>query len=182
MFLHNLFAADGVQSVAQFKKEILFRDYRISSQNDDRIAFAIDPALLHRALRSALTIQLQSGDDTAAIQIKLVKKLPAGSRNPAPFLTFETKGLRSAVVQDVPISKPLSRADVLQLQAALDAAQDLPQVHIFQSSSYLFLVFVSIVPLFLEKLQLLFFKLIYYFNFFFFCCIKSPIFSSHFDL
>ncbi|XP_039138540.1 uncharacterized protein LOC120275883 [Dioscorea cayenensis subsp. rotundata] len=127
MFLHNLFAADGVQSVAQFKKEILFRDYRISSQNDDRIAFAIDPALLHRALRSALTIQLQSGDDTAAIQIKLVKKLPAGSRNPAPFLTFETKGLRSAVVQDVPISKPLSRADVLQLQAALDAAQDLPQ-------------------------------------------------------
>lgn len=128
MFLHNLLGGDGVQSVAQFKKELLFRDYRISSQNADRIAFAIDAALLHRALRSAVTIQTMAGDDATAIRIKLVKKLPAGSRNPAPFLTFETKGLRSAVVQDVPISKPLSRADVLQLQSALDAAQDLPQV------------------------------------------------------
>ncbi|XP_019705541.1 uncharacterized protein [Elaeis guineensis] len=127
MFLHNLLGGDGVQSVAQFKKDVLFRDYGISSQNADRIAFAIDAALLHRALRSAVTIQTQAGDDTTAIQIKLVKKLPAGSRNPTPFLTFETKGLRSAVVQDVPISKPLSRADVLQLQSALDAAQDLPR-------------------------------------------------------
>ncbi|PKU76650.1 checkpoint protein HUS1B [Dendrobium catenatum] len=127
IFLHNLLGGDGIQSVAQFKKEVLFNDYRISSQNEDRIAFAIDVALLHRALRSAQTIQLQSQDDTAAIQIKLVKKLPVGSLNPAPFLTFETKGLRSAVVQDVPISKPLSRADVVQLQTALDAAQDLPQ-------------------------------------------------------
>ncbi|PKA55998.1 hypothetical protein AXF42_Ash014670 [Apostasia shenzhenica] len=128
IFLHNLLGGDGVQSVAHFKKDVLFRDYRISSQNEDRIAFAIDVALLHRALRSAQTIQLQSNDDTSAIQIKLVKKLPAGSRNPAPFLTFETKGLRSAVVQDVPISKPLSRSDIAQLQAALDASQDLPQV------------------------------------------------------
>ncbi|XP_026665118.2 uncharacterized protein LOC120103909 isoform X2 [Phoenix dactylifera] len=127
MFLHNLLGGDGVQSVAQFKKDVLFRDYRISSQNADRIAFAIDAALLHRALRSAVTIQTQAGDGTASIQIKLVKKLPAGSRNSAPYLTFETKGLRSAVVQDVPISKPLSRTDVLQLQSALDAAQDLPR-------------------------------------------------------
>ncbi|WOK98901.1 Hus1-like protein [Canna indica] len=126
MFLHNLLGGDGVQSVAQFNKDVLFTDYRISSQNADRIAFAVEVAPLNRALRSALTIQAQAGDDTAAIQIKLVKKLSARSREPAPFLTFETKG-RSAVVQDVPISKPLSRADVLQIQSALDAAQDLPQ-------------------------------------------------------
>jgi HUS1 checkpoint protein len=44
-----------------------------------------------------------------------------------PFLTFETKGYKSAVIQDVPISKPLSRDQLLQLQAALDAAQDLPR-------------------------------------------------------
>lgn len=31
------------------------------------------------------------------------------------------------MIQDVPISKPLSRADVLELQTALDMAQDLPQ-------------------------------------------------------
>ncbi|KAG6489770.1 uncharacterized protein LOC122003807 [Zingiber officinale] len=127
MFLHNLLGGGGVQSVAQFDKDVLFRDYRISSQNAGRIAFSVDAALLHRALRSALTIQEQARDETAAIQIKLVKKLPAGSRNPAPFLTFETKGRVSAVVQDVPISKPLSRSDVLQIQSALDASQDLPQ-------------------------------------------------------
>ncbi|URD98410.1 Hus1-like protein [Musa troglodytarum] len=127
MFLQNLLSGDGVQSVAQFNKDVLFRDYRISSQNAGRIAFAVDVALLHRALRSALTIQAQARDDTAAIQIKLVKKLPAGSRDPAPFLTFETKGRVSAVVQDVPISKPLPRDDVQQLQSALEAAQDLPQ-------------------------------------------------------
>lgn len=127
MFLHNLLGGGGVQSVAQFDKDVLFRDYRISSQNADRIAFAVDAALLHRALRSALTIQEQARDETAAIQIKLVKKLPVGSRNPAPFLTFETKGRISAVVQDVPISKPLSRSDVLQIQSALDASLDLPQ-------------------------------------------------------
>ncbi|RZR95590.1 hypothetical protein BHM03_00024471 [Ensete ventricosum] len=128
MFLHNLLSGDGMQSVAQFNKDVLFRDYRISSQNAGRIGFAVDVALLHRALRSALTIQAQAPDDTAAIQIKLVKKLPAGSRDPAPFLTFETKGRVSAVVQDVPISKPLPRDDVQQLQSALEAAQDLPQV------------------------------------------------------
>ncbi|XP_072983056.1 uncharacterized protein [Typha latifolia] len=128
MFLHNLAGGgDGIQCVAQFNKDLLFCDYRISSQNSDKIAFAVDVALLHRALRSALTVQAQSDPASVAIQIKLVKKLPAGSRNATPFLTFETKGLRSAVVQDVPISKPLSKADVVQLQAALDAAQDLPQ-------------------------------------------------------
>ncbi|KAG6477487.1 hypothetical protein ZIOFF_066754 [Zingiber officinale] len=127
MFLHNLLGGGGVQSVTQFDKDVLFRHYRISSQNAARIAFAVDASLLHRALRSALTIQEQARDETAAIQIKLVKKLPTGSRNPAPFLTFETKGRVSAVVQDVPISKPLSRSDVLQIQSALDASQDLPQ-------------------------------------------------------
>lgn len=122
IFLHNLLNGDGVQSIAQFRKETLFEDYRISSQNDDRIAFAIDLGLLHRALRSSLSVE--GGE---RLQIKLVKKLPAGSNQPMPFLTFEAKGYKSAVIQDVPISKPLSRSDVLELQSALDMAQDLPQ-------------------------------------------------------
>ncbi|XP_058097747.1 checkpoint protein hus1 [Magnolia sinica] len=122
IFLHNLLNGDGIQSIAQFRKETLFEDYRISSQNDDRIAFAIDLGLLHRALRSSLTIE--GGD---RLQIKLVKKLPPGSLQPMPFLTFETKGYKSAVIQDVPISKPLSRSDVIELQSALDMAQDMPQ-------------------------------------------------------
>ncbi|KAK4840024.1 hypothetical protein QYF36_026728 [Acer negundo] len=129
-FLHNLLSGDGVQSIAQFQKEALFDDYRISSQNEDRIAFAIDISLLNRAVRSSVSIcsELGGGGSNAnRLQIKLVKKLPPNSTLPTPFLTFETKGYKSAVIQDVPISKPLSRAQVLELQTALDMAQDLPQ-------------------------------------------------------
>lgn len=136
IFLHNLLNGDGIQSIAQFRKEALFDDYRISSQNDDRIAFAVDLSLLHRALRSISTIYTEftgshstgtGGPTTNRLQIKLVKKLPPHSQQAMPFLTFETKGYKSAVIQDVPISKPLSRSDVLELQAALDMAQDLPR-------------------------------------------------------
>ncbi|KAK6124884.1 hypothetical protein DH2020_041370 [Rehmannia glutinosa] len=100
-FLHNLLNSDGVQSIAQFKKESLFTDYRISSQNDDKIAFSIDLSLLHRALRSILAIYAESRD-------------------------FNSNGYKSAVVQDVPISKPLSRADVQELQLALEISQEMP--------------------------------------------------------
>ncbi|KAK6148989.1 hypothetical protein DH2020_016514 [Rehmannia glutinosa] len=126
-FLHNLLNSDGVQSIAQFKKESLFTDYRISSQNDDKIAFSIDLSLLHRALRSILAIYAESRDfNSNGLQIKLVKKLPPHSTQATPFLTFEAKGYKSAVVQDVPISKPLSRADVQELQLALEVSQEMP--------------------------------------------------------
>ncbi|KAF4348667.1 hypothetical protein F8388_026992 [Cannabis sativa] len=129
IFLHNLLNGDGIQSIAQFRKEALFDDYRISSQNEDRIAFSIDVSLFHRALRSSVSICTEFGTGPTAnrLQIKLVKKLPVNSTHPMPFLTFETKGFKSAVIQDVPISKPLSRAQLLELQTALDMAQDLPQ-------------------------------------------------------
>ncbi|TKY50217.1 Checkpoint protein hus1-like [Spatholobus suberectus] len=129
MFLHNLLNGDGVQSIAQFRKEALFHDYRISSQNDDRIAFALDLALLLRALRSAVAVasHYSSAAAPARLEIKLVKKLPPNSTQPMPFLTLETRGYKSAVIQDIPISKPLSRAQVTELQSALDMAQDLPQ-------------------------------------------------------
>ncbi|EEF44833.1 uncharacterized protein LOC8282689 [Ricinus communis] len=130
IFLHNLLSGDGVQSIAQFCKEALFDDYRISSQNEDRIAFSIDISLLQRAVRSSVSICNEFGAGGLAanrLQIKLVKKLPPNCTQPMPFLTFETKGYKSAVIQDVPISKPLSRAQVLELQMALDNAQDLPQ-------------------------------------------------------
>lgn len=128
-FLHNLLSGDGIHCIAQFLKDALFDEYRISSQNEDRIAFAIDVSLLHRAVRSSVSICTASGGGPSVnhLQMKLVKKLPAGCTQSMPFLTFETKGYKSAVIQDVPISKPLSRAQVLELQAALDMAEDLPQ-------------------------------------------------------
>lgn len=122
-FLHNLLTSDGVQSIAQFTKDALFTDYRISSQTEDRIAFSLDLSLLLRALRSAAAIS----SATDRLQIKLVKKLPPHSTTQMPFLSFETKGYASAVVQDVPISKPLSRSQLMELQTALDDAQDLPR-------------------------------------------------------
>ncbi|MBA0839324.1 hypothetical protein Goarm_005067 [Gossypium armourianum] len=129
IFLHNLLNGDGVQCIAQFRKEALFDDYRISSQNEDRIAFAIDVSLLLRAVRSSVSICTEFGNGPSAnrLQIKLVKKLPLNCTQPMPFLTFETKGYKSAVIQDVPISRPLSRAQVLELQTALELAQDIPQ-------------------------------------------------------
>ncbi|CAA6655697.1 unnamed protein product [Spirodela intermedia] len=135
MFLHNLLNGDGVQCVAQFDKDLLFLDYRISSKNEDRIAFSLDLALLHRALRSALSILQRQGavipgqrwfsppdPDQAS------EEDPCGFTATNPFLSFETKGHKSAVIHDVPISRPLSRDDVMELQAALDMAQQLPQV------------------------------------------------------
>lgn len=126
-FLHNLLNADGPQSIAQFKIDCLFHDYRISSHNDDKIAFSVDLSLLHRALRSILAIYVDSRDaNPHGLQIKLVKKLPPHSTQATPFLTFEAKGHKSAVVQDVPISKPLSRADVQELQLAIESGQEMP--------------------------------------------------------
>ncbi|XP_024036899.1 uncharacterized protein LOC18036231 [Citrus clementina] len=110
-FLHNLLSGEGIRCFAQFHKETLFDDYCISSQNKDCIAFAIDISLLQRAVRSSVSICSEIGAAGSAanrLQIKLVKKLPPN------------------LIQDVPISKPLSRAQVLELQAALDMAQDLP--------------------------------------------------------
>ncbi|XP_021895909.1 checkpoint protein hus1 [Carica papaya] len=129
MFLHNLLNGDGIQCIAQFRKQALFDDYRISSQNDDRIAFAVDVSLLYRAVRSSVSIctDFSNGPTANRLQMKLVKKLPPNSTQSMPFLTFETKGYKSAVIQDVPISKPLSRAQLHELQTALDMTQDLPQ-------------------------------------------------------
>ncbi|XP_051148935.1 uncharacterized protein LOC127263769 [Andrographis paniculata] len=126
-FLHNLLSPDGLHSVAQFNHRSLFHDYRITSQNDDRIAFSIDLSLLHRALRSILAIYNNSRDiNSHGVQIKLVKKSPPHNNHPTPYLTFEANGYTSAVVQDVPISKPLSRTDVHDLQIAVENSQDMP--------------------------------------------------------
>lgn len=121
IILHNVLNSDGVQAIAQFSKDVVFDDYRISSQNQDRIAFTVDLTLLLRALKSSVSIY---GD---RLQVKLVRKRPSLSERPMPYLTFESKGLKSAIIQDVPISQPLNRIDVQELQSSLDMAQELPR-------------------------------------------------------
>ncbi|KAF3450906.1 hypothetical protein FNV43_RR06995 [Rhamnella rubrinervis] len=102
-FLHNLLNGDGIQSVAQFRKEALFDDYRISSQNEDRIAFAIDVSLFHRALRSSVSICTEFGGGST-------------ENNRLQINNPRCTNL-----------KTLSRAQLLELQTSLDMAQDLPQ-------------------------------------------------------
>ncbi|KAJ0104796.1 hypothetical protein Patl1_18014 [Pistacia atlantica] len=124
-FLHNLVTGDGIQCIAQFHKETLFDDYRLASQNEDCIAFAIYVSILQRAVCSSVSIcsEFGGGGSTAnRPQIKFVKKLPPNCTQTMPFLTFETKGYKSPVIKDVPISKPLSIAQVLELQTGLDMA------------------------------------------------------------
>lgn len=109
MFLHNLSpsfgSSDGVQCIAQFRKDVIFTDYRISSQNNDRIAFVIDIALLHRALRSAVSILHSGVGDELHIQIKLVKKLPSGAAHALPYLSFETKVWILSFINVVPTTQ-----------------------------------------------------------------------------
>ncbi len=154
-------------------QEVIFDDYQISSQNDDRIAFTVDLTLLSRALKSSVSM------DGDKLLVKLVRKRPSLAEGHLPYLTFESKvcshrsnhlcwlwqfctypkqstevlllkfqflraillwnsdhtikcvlwqGHRSAIIQDVPISQPLNRIDVQELQSSLDMAQALPRV------------------------------------------------------
>lgn len=66
-------------------QEAVFDEYRISSQNNDRIAFMVDLALLCRALKSSVSM------DGDKLQMKLVKKRPSLTERPMPYLTFESK-------------------------------------------------------------------------------------------
>ncbi|CAI5458577.1 unnamed protein product [Closterium sp. Yama58-4] len=99
----------------------LFSEHLISSASADRIAFSLDLSLLARALRSSLT--------TAATRhhLKLVKKSTNPSAPALPFLSLEAKGERSSIVQDMPISAPLPRSQLNELQAGIDLVHSLPQ-------------------------------------------------------
>ncbi|CAI5529670.1 unnamed protein product [Closterium sp. Naga37s-1] len=119
--LHNVLSADGVQAIAQFPTAELFSEHLISSASADRIAFSLDLSLLARALRSSLA--------TAATrhQLKLVKKSTNPTAPALPFLSLEAKGERSSIVQDIPISTPLPRSQLNELQAGIDLVHSLPE-------------------------------------------------------
>ncbi|CAI7920241.1 unnamed protein product, partial [Closterium sp. NIES-53] len=122
--LHNVLSADGVQAIAQFPTGELFSEHLISSASADRIAFSLDLSLLARALRSSLA--------TAATrhQLKLVKKSTNPTAPALPFLSLEAKGERSSIVQDIPISTPLPRSQLNELQAGIDLVHSLPEAGI----------------------------------------------------
>ena len=59
--------------------------------------------------------------DTASVSVTRVD-----SRVNRPFASLQ--GFRSAIVQDIPISQPLTRSEVAELQASVDLVQALPKV------------------------------------------------------
>ncbi|KAK9122528.1 hypothetical protein Sjap_012130 [Stephania japonica] len=124
IFLHNLLSFDGIQSVAQFSKQALFSDYRIASQTGNRIAFTLEMALFYSALRGSASICAAGGAN--GVHVRLAKKQTKSNGPNMPFLTFETQGGNSTVIHDVPISSPLSPGDIMELQSALESAQEIP--------------------------------------------------------
>ncbi|KAG6425321.1 hypothetical protein SASPL_115749 [Salvia splendens] len=139
MFVINLeqdWERRNMSSILQIKngyKESRGADDSIGRRRDHRIAAALDrsghgrcprsSSPMHSSLRSVLAVR---DSNSNALLIKLVKKLPPNSTQATPFLTFEARGHRSAVVQDVPVSKPLSRADVQELHLAVESCEQLP--------------------------------------------------------
>lgn len=91
-------------------QEMLFipESYKCSSRHNDLVAFSFDVSLMLRVLRSAHT---NSAD---VLELKLcMRQLPAAaSTQPVskPFLAFSSKGHNINMVQDMPVSKPLTAA------------------------------------------------------------------------
>ncbi|GJP36391.1 hypothetical protein CLOM_g20903 [Closterium sp. NIES-68] len=119
--MHHMLSADGVQAIAQFPTAELFSEHLISSASADRIAFSLDLSLLARALRSSLAT------GAARHLLKLVKKSSSPNAPALPFLSLEAKGERSSIVQDIPISSPLPRSQLNELQAGIDLVHTLPE-------------------------------------------------------
>ena len=103
----------GLELHADLLREEVFDEYKISSNNDDKIAFKLEPAVLHRVLRGLI------GSEATHIEVKLIKRLVAPERS-LPFLNFSSKGVVD-IVQDVPLAGPLSRREIADIEALVQA-------------------------------------------------------------
>ena len=65
----------GLELHADLLREEVFDEYKISSNNDDKIAFKLEPAVLHRVLRGLI------GSEATHIEVKLIKRLVAPERS-----------------------------------------------------------------------------------------------------
>lgn len=99
----------GLELHADLLQEEVFDEYKISSNNGDKIAFKLDPAVLYRVLRGLI------GSEATHIEVKLIKRVVAPERS-LPFLNFNSKGMVD-IVQDVPLAGPLNRREIEDLEA-----------------------------------------------------------------
>lgn len=98
----------GLELHADLLQEEVFDEYKISSNNGDKIAFKLEPAVLYRVLRGLI------GSEATFAEMKLIKRVVAPDRS-LPFLNFSSKGIVD-IVQDVPLAGPLNRREVEDLE------------------------------------------------------------------
>jgi HUS1 checkpoint protein len=97
----------GLELHADLLKNEVFEEYKISSNNEDKIAFSLEPAVLHRVLKGLI------GSEATSVDVKLIKRVISPG-NAAPFLNFTSKGLVD-ITQDVPLAGPLTKREVCVL-------------------------------------------------------------------
>ena len=68
-------ASGGLELHADVLREEVFDEYKISSNNEDKIAFHLEPAVLHRVLRGLI------GSEATHVEVKLIKRLVAPERS-----------------------------------------------------------------------------------------------------
>lgn len=110
--------ADGASVSVTFAPDVLFQQntLKLQSRHLNLIAFAVDVALLLKALRSA------ASNDAETVEVKLTQKavIVPGSHDAEnkPFLCFTAKGTSLSLVQDLPIGKPCTPREIDDLVAA----------------------------------------------------------------
>ena len=112
-------ASGGLELHADLLKDEVFDEYKIASNNADKIAFALEPATLHRVLRGLI------GSEATHVEVKLIKRTVAPGKA-SPFLNFSSKGVVD-ITQDVPLAGPLTKREVARLETLVQAnVKDVP--------------------------------------------------------
>ena len=112
-------ASGGLELHADLLKDEVFDEYKIASNNADKIAFALEPATLHRVLRGLI------GSEATHVEVKLIKRTVAPGKA-SPFLNFSSKGVVD-ITQDVPLAGPLTRRETARLETLVQAnVKDVP--------------------------------------------------------
>ena len=112
-------ASGGLELHADLLKDEVFDEYKIASNNADKIAFALEPATLHRVLRGLI------GSEATHVEVKLIKRTVAPGKA-LPFLNFSSKG-GVDITQDVPLAGPLTKREVARLETLVQAnVKDVP--------------------------------------------------------
>ncbi|KAG2453525.1 hypothetical protein HYH02_001745 [Chlamydomonas schloesseri] len=124
-FIQTSLNTDGVHVTARFAAETLFdtATYRCQSKHYNLIAFQVEVGLLLRVLKGA------AATNAHVVDVKLTIRQvtgPAGEPTSKPFLSFTASGASTNVVQDVPIGRPYSPAEVSALVAAKDVGAYCP--------------------------------------------------------